>query len=286
MGNYLSVFANPRMIAILGVIVLLAAGGAILLRNRLGGKMRQLLFFLFAVSGGGVLLATLFRENARGWFWYTFFTWNFDNIVNGRMGGDSILNIFLFVPLCLTATLLWRHPFRIAGLAVVLSAAIECVQGVTGIGHNDPTDILMNSLGAFIGSWIGWVAALIGERVSGGRWDMRALARAAVSGLAAAAVCLGGSWVGVVARQSALSSALEARFANTALRDYQSWEAAGTLDSKWQAVGPWPADAFSDDQEALVKYPARFFFVSGCVIAKWDANGFSTSATSATSDCG
>lgn len=63
------------------------------------------------------------------------------------------MNVALYVPVALFASLLIRRPFSVAVCLVLLSAATETIQAVTpGIGRScDSSDLLTNSLGAVAG---------------------------------------------------------------------------------------------------------------------------------------
>jgi len=69
---------------------------------------------------------------------------------------DLVTNIMLFAPLGASIALRWPRVStrRVVLSAAALSTAIELTQGLTALGRTaQTTDILMNTLGA----WIGWV---------------------------------------------------------------------------------------------------------------------------------
>ena len=57
---------------------------------------------------------------------------------------EEQLNFLLFWPACFFATLAWRRPLPVLGLTVALSAVVEAVQSVTGIGTCQTADLVRN----------------------------------------------------------------------------------------------------------------------------------------------
>jgi hypothetical protein len=84
-------------------------------------------------------------------------------------------------------------------------------------------------------------------------------------------------------RQEALARGLETEFAGTTLADYKAWDSAENLMYVYGRGFSWPA-SYSDDSIAVVRFPTGLFFVQSCVIATWDAAGFSILRLSS-SDC-
>ena len=81
---------------------------------------------------------------------------------------EFFANILLFLPLGLLLTLLFRHPWYGALLAVGLSVAAELVQIL--IPSRQPTlrDILANLIGAVIGALLAWLFVLRRRRPARG----------------------------------------------------------------------------------------------------------------------
>ncbi|GLY47547.1 hypothetical protein Lesp01_12030 [Lentzea sp. NBRC 102530] len=65
-------------------------------------------------------------------------------------GSAELLNALLFVPLVWCAVLATRRPLAVAVGAVLLSAAIEVVQPLTGRGLCETQDLFNNSAGAVV----------------------------------------------------------------------------------------------------------------------------------------
>lgn len=67
--------------------------------------------------------------------------------------GNIIGNIVLFLPLGVYIMLFLRSKSIIIGelLVILLSAGVEVLQGVTSVGVMDVDDVILNSLGGFIG---------------------------------------------------------------------------------------------------------------------------------------
>jgi hypothetical protein len=70
---------------------------------------------------------------------------------------NAILNMWLFVPFALFATLATKRTFAVLGSSVVLTAAIELTQPVAGIGVCETQDFGNNALGAALGVAAGWL---------------------------------------------------------------------------------------------------------------------------------
>ena len=72
----------------------------------------------------------------------------------------SLLNIFLFVPFGYLIYLLFRKQNRFLGVLVtvfiglLMSLAVECSQFLTGRGMFEVTDLVTNTIGAFVGAVI------------------------------------------------------------------------------------------------------------------------------------
>lgn len=283
MGNTLSYFLRPHMLLLLAAVLAVAFAATWLLRDRLPGRPRRVLCFLLLVSLGLVLGVTLLREAPLGTCLECLTDWRIDRLLDGRITTETLLNVLLFIPPAFLATLLWRHPFRVTTLLVLLSVGIEVLQALVGVGANDLLDVLANAVGALIGSWAGWVAGLVGDavvawRLDGGwRFDGREAVKAGALAVGAVAVWWAGTAWGADARQAAAVARLEERFGGTTLADYRRWESEDALDERVYAMGTtWPDESSSDGSTARVRFPVRFFLLERCVIATWDEAGFST----------
>lgn len=70
---------------------------------------------------------------------------------------NAILNMWLFVPFALFATLATKRTVAVLGSSVALTAAIELTQPIAGIGVCETQDFGNNALGAAIGVAAGWL---------------------------------------------------------------------------------------------------------------------------------
>jgi VanZ family protein len=72
-------------------------------------------------------------------------------------GTDGLLNVALYVPLGLAATVATRRPLCSLVSAVTLSTAIELYQAGTGLRVGSAADVVSNGLGALLGAGLGAV---------------------------------------------------------------------------------------------------------------------------------
>lgn len=277
MSNYLGVFLAPRMLIGLAVVL----GAAVLtlwLRGRYTGWLRDGLFG-FLISVGMVLLATLLREEPTGSCPVCLTDWHLEKLAAGTFGTDVALNIVLFVPPVLLATLLWRAPVRATLAAAAGSLAIEILQPLIGVGANDPVDLLANTVGAALGALAGAIILAMVDLAARRRIGPARLLRLGVSILAAGAILVGyPSWVAST-RQAVGAAQLDAMFAGTTLADYQA-----NRDTTWDAKlldfattnGPLTAVGYRSDQVARERFTWTLYFVSRCVIAEWTPAGYTT----------
>jgi hypothetical protein len=186
------------------------------------------------------------------------------------------LNVVLFVPLGLLATLLWRRPLHVLGAAVLLSLLVETVQSVS-VGVADLLDVIANSVGALVGTWLASVLLLARDTVSSERIDRWIAAWVLCVPLLVLAIGWGGSALVATTRQDSVVRQLEEAFAGTALADYERWEADDVLAEEVFSLGtPWASGASRADSVARVTFPASFYFAERCVVGTWAAGGFST----------
>ena len=82
---------------------------------------------------------------------------------SSSMRVEIMNNIWLFLPL---GTILFRlsHRRRVVIVALLLSAGIELLQYVTGLGLAEFDDVISNGLGGVLGTWLGYV---VGEAFEG-----------------------------------------------------------------------------------------------------------------------
>ncbi|MFT4110099.1 VanZ family protein [Propionicimonas sp.] len=278
MSNYFSIFLTPNL-AINGAIILVVAIGlTTALRRRLGTVHRRLLFLLATVSLGGIVQVTLLRDPPNAACWECLTQWPLDRLISGQLGTDTALNIALFLPLGLFATLLWKAPFRVTGAAALLSLVIEIIQPLLGVGANDLADIAANTLGALLGAGLATTALLIRDAITSRQLDGRRLAKLAVTIAVTVGLALGISIGGADTIQASGARQLEAMFAGTTVGDYtrdqQTW--GPKLEAFWKTNRTPTNDGYSDSHVALQRFTWTFYWTTRCVTAHWDTHGFTT----------
>lgn len=300
MGNFATVWLTYRVLGWLAVIVLAAAGLSWQLRDRLQRpvpgsprrsevagdtavtptdrvrRWRPLLFFLFLTSLGLVLVVTLLRDPWAGTCWECLGHWQPEKVLEGRVGNDVLLNVVLFVPLAFFATLLWQAPWRTAGFALLLSAAIEVAQPLLGVGANDLMDLLANTSGALIGAGAGAVVLLVSDALRRRRISVVRVARIVLSVGLGAAVLLGGPAWAASTRQAAAVEQLERLFAGTTLADFEAnrdaWD--GKLYEVYVESGAPTMGTRDSDGIARTTFTWNIYFAVRCVFAEWTPDGF------------
>jgi hypothetical protein len=215
-----------------------------LLRHRLASRSRVLIGFLLVVSIGLVVQMTLLRDAPMGSCVECLADWRADRLASGSVSTETLLNVLLFIPPAFLATLLWRHPWRVASMAALLSLGIEVAQPLLGVGANDLVDVFANAVGALLGAWLGWALGFVHASVAQRRMDTREATRMGGIAVAAVAVAWFGSAWGAGLRQATVAEGLERVFAGTTVADYLAWEAQDRLDDEVFARGPaWPTVA-------------------------------------------
>ncbi|MBB1246683.1 VanZ family protein [Streptomyces durbertensis] len=257
------------------VLTLMSAGATWLIRRRGASDRHGGLVFAGLVSVSLILSVTLFRDGRLTFTPEQLLHWS----VSGwqRVSYDPfssievLLNVALFVPAGLCWTLLARRPLRVMAALVGLSFLIECLQAVTGLGANDVSDLIANSVGGALGVLAGSLILWLRGRAGGSLRLSRsgtALAAGSVAALVAAAVA--GVLLGAEHRQASLERELNGRFAGTSLETYAAWEADDRLYEEVFAA----ASAFADGtrhrgDDVRVRYPASFFGLPRCVFVDW-----------------
>lgn len=247
-------------------------------RARLGTVSRQALFCLVVVSLGAVVQLTLQRESPRGTCLACLGRWPLDRLVSGQVGTDVALNVALFVPFGLFATLLWKAPLRVTGVSALISLAIEITQALLGSGANDVADVAANTVGAFLGAGLAIAVLLIRDAIRTGHLDTRRLVTLVLAVVVTVGLALGLSIGGATAIQASGAQQLSTMFAGTTRADYARDEATVTaqLEAFWKANGMPTTDAHSDDSVALARFTWTFYWTTRCVTARWDLSGFTT----------
>lgn len=278
MSNYIEYFLS-RSLAINGAIILVVVVGLTLaLRHRLPTVPRRLLFLLATLSLGGILQVTLLRDPPSVACVDCLTRWPLGRLISGQLGMDTVLNIALFVPLGLFASLLWKAPFRVTGAAALLSLVIELIQPLLGVGANDLADIAANTLGALLGAGLGTAILLIRDTLVSRHLDLRRLAKLAITIIITVGLALGLSIGGANTIQASGSEQLDTMFAGTTLADYkrdeQAW--AAKLEAFWKENRTPTNDAYSNNNVALQRFTWTFYWTTRCVTARWDKHGFTT----------
>lgn len=278
MTNYLQYFLSPSMALGFAAVCVLAGATTYLLRARLGTALRRVAYFAVLVSAGVILLVTILREAPHGACLTCLAHWPIDRFLTGQLGVDVALNIALFIPLGLSATLLWKTPVRVIAAAALLSLTIELLQAVTGIGANDLMDLAANTLGATIGAGTATLALIIRDWWTTRRLPSARLAKLTAATLALAAATAGLSVGGANAIQTTADQDLHRLFGNTTVHDYsiheQEW--SPSLHAFWQTHGMPTNDGYNDADIALQRFTWTFYWTTRCVTARWDSSGFST----------
>ena len=277
MGNTVSYFLRPHMALLLFLVVLVALGATWLLRGRFEGRPRRVLLFAFLVSIGIIVQITLLRDGLPPGLCLECLTqWNLGRAGAGALGTEVWLNVALFVPFGLLAMLLWQRPFRVVGAAVLLTVLVEIAQSVS-VGVADLLDVMANSVGALVGTWLAAVLLLARDLVTSKRAPRATAMWVLLVPVVALAVGWGGSALVATTRQEALARQLEEAFAGTALADYERWEADDVLAEVVFSRGPsWASGGFREDSVARVRFPVSFYFEERCVVGTWVPDGFST----------
>ncbi|MFD7154706.1 VanZ family protein [Kribbella sp. NPDC059898] len=211
----------------------------------------------------GVCLACGFRWTPGGWNRFS---------TDFGFSEEIWLNVALFVPAGVLLSLRLRQVVVVAVGLTALSAAIEAVQGVLGLGTADVSDLCANSLGAYLGVLVGSIAGLAMSRA----WRRRQLV--VQVGLL---VVLAGFFAATIPGQAASRqhdeiASLERMFAQTTLTDYEHWSTANRLGPMVFNIGSRYSDGASTTATtAIVRYPTSFMGVRQCVFSTWTAHDFS-----------
>ena len=285
MANYFVHLVNSAFIWTGVLTVLVAAGGTWAWRRRLGTRPRRVFFFAVVVSLGLIFYMTLLRQLGQEVCWgcpaeqSVWGDWGLSRLLSGTLSTEVLLNLVLFVPYGLSATLLWKAPFRVTGVAVLLSLLIEVTQGLLGAGASDILDVLANSMGALVGAGLAVFTQLTYDAVIARESDYWRWIRFTVSVVVTVSIALGISTWGASSRQRAGAGQLEETFKGTNLADYQrnrdsAWLPA--FDAFWKANHMPYSERRADEAVALERYTWDFYLATRCVTGRWDALGFVT----------
>lgn len=288
------VMSNATLSAVAAVIALLglaAAGAWWFTRNRETPHGPVAWFAAFGSIAGCVSL-TLFREGLSAGFQpsdvFAWTTTGWERLADGDLLGSSqfLLNVALFVPAGVAWTWVTARPLRTLGGLVGLTMLIESVQGLTGTGGADITDVAANGLGAAIGVGAAAITTAVLVRagvVIAAPANRRRRGFAAAGLVVVVAITLTALITAVDRRQARIQDELEAVFADTTYDEIDAVVRADTdnpeplpdgarfVDSE-QIFTPISvrADGFRyTDKQVEMRWPALFFGFRRCVFVTW-----------------
>ncbi|MCW2791128.1 MAG: hypothetical protein JWO76_226 [Nocardioides sp.] len=259
--------------SILIALTLSLAAGVAWARRRGTGRDGRVLGFLVALPVAAIPAATLGRYGRPdpdltalvhwapgGWLRFS---------TDLGRSEEILLNIALFVPAGAVLALVLRRPAATWAALIGLSLVIEAVQGVLGLGSPDLSDVLANSVGAFVGVLLGTAAACV--RAEGRRTSLRRLGVLLGAALVLALLVP----VGAARREHRFDETLRARFAGTTVADYRRWSRQDTLGKEVFTVDHVYSDGASAHAGSVsVRYPTSFLGIHQCAIATWTSDGF------------
>lgn len=250
----------------------------------------------FAAFGsvGGCLALTLFREGFRFAFQpsgvLAWTTAGWDRLADGDLIGSSqfLLNVALFVPAGIAWTWVTGRPLRTFGGLVGLTMAIESVQGITGAGGADITDVAANAFGAALGVGTAAMttAALVRAGVvTGTASSPRRRASIAAGLVIVVAIAVTALFAGADRRQARVHDELVAMFADVTYAEVDALvrpdpDRPGDANSRFVDSGQIfgaiseRADGFRYIGEQIeLRWPALFFGFRRCVYVTWTPSG-------------
>lgn len=286
--------SNATSSAVVAMVVLLAAAAAgawWFTRIRETSHGRVAWFAAFGSIAGCVSL-TLFREGVSfGFQPVAVFAWattGWDQLSEGDLLGSSqfLLNVALFVPAGLAWTWATGRPLRTLGGLVAFAMLIESVQGLTGVGAADITDVVANSLGAALGvsaAAIATVALLRAGVVSGTPASSRRRSLVAAGLVVVVAITLTTLIIGADRRQARIHDELEDVFADTTYDEIAAVvrpsedepqpldDSARFVDGEqiFGAISVRSNGARYTDDQIEMRWPALFFGFRRCVLVTW-----------------
>ncbi len=246
--------SNTTLSALLAVVALLAmaAAGAWWFTRTRETPHGPVAWFAAFGSIAGCISLTLLREGLRFGFRptgvYAWTTSGWDRLADGDLLGSSqfLLNVALFVPAGVAWTWVTGRPLRTLGGLVGLTMMIESVQGLTGAGGADVTDVAANALGAALGVGAAAIATAGLVRagvVTGTAASPRRRAFAAAGLVVVVAITLTTLITGADRRQARIHDELENVFADTTYDEIDAVVRADpdNPDNSTTARGSWTA---------------------------------------------
>lgn len=244
---------------------------------------------LLALSISAIPAATLLRTDDHPYLqWDALAHWAPSGLQRFASAAPSsaeiILNAALYVPaaIVVVAFRVLRPPACLVVL-VALSSAIECIQGLLGLGVPDVADIASNTTGALVGTWLGCAYLITLQQTRRLEWRSEARWVAATT-LIVAAFELS---VPYLARSDLDRLADEARdrWGDMTLADYRRLEGRPDLNTKLFELG----GIFSDGSRStragvVVRFPATFLGIHQCVLVEWSSTGVNVT-TERGADC-
>ncbi len=190
------------------------------------------------------------------------------------------LNLALFVPAGVVWAAVTRRPFAVAVALSGFSIGIETVQGLTGLGAADLTDVVANSLGGVIGVTV--VALALGAsphlvpsfiRVEAGADEQRFDPKWILGSFVATVLAIGAGFGGVegalAARQRTLREEVEATYEGMTVGDINAILEQDTIGLNpflvLEAGSPDSYRFYGDDRPVEVRYPIDLLGRYRCV---------------------
>lgn len=197
------------------------------------------------------------------------------------------LNVALFVPAGLVWAVLSRHPARVAAALTGLSFGVETLQGLTGLGAADLTDLAANSFGGLLGAGavglsLRFASGLVPDvsRSTPDLAETRISVRWIAMSVAAPLLVAGLGYSGVQAllrfRQAALRSEMEQTFDGLTVGDINGIvdPDAVSLDPLFilEAGSPDSYQFYGDDRPVEVRYTIDFLGFYRCVLVDFTSS--------------
>jgi VanZ like family len=212
----------------------------------------------------------------------TWWTTQRESVIDvARSEPQWFLNVALFVPAAVVWTVVTKRPIRVAALLAAYSFGIETLQGLTGYGAADVTDLAANALGAALGA-LGAAIVLRSLRTllpdvtkpDPDELDQSRLTPGWVAGsLLATSMLIGVVFFGVQAvvarRQTQLRHEVERVFAGLTIGDINEIRNPNAVGLSpffdLVSVRPDSYQFFDDERPVEVRYPVDFLGAYRCV---------------------
>jgi hypothetical protein len=283
-SRIIETFLNVRLLAGLVLAVVMS----MMLTPTIARRLRVVrgAAYLSALTVTGIVAVTIIERAAglpgfdlgRALTWWT--TVRQSPLEVARTETAWRLNVVLFVP----AGVVWggvtRRPFAVAVALLAFSIGIETVQGLTGLGAADLTDVTANAVGGVLGAMIIAVVLrftpdVVTRLTSVGsdtdeQFDARWLVGVVVATLLAVGVGFGSVQAVLIARQRELRTQAEATYDGVTVSDINELvtnsDAVG-LDPFFilEAGSPDSYQFLGDDRPIEIRYPTDLLGFYRCV---------------------